>query len=445
MARQEQITEVLAVFQEAKERGDDPLRAVMQVLLQRLLEEEMTAHLGAEAYERTPERQGHRNGYKPRQWTTRVGTLELLVPQDREGTFRTELFERYQRSEKALVLALVEMYLQGVSTRKVQRITEKLCGRRIKRSQVSSLTADLEAHVQAWRSRRLKGVWPYLVVDARYEDVRQGPHVVSQAVLTVVGIGEEGYREVLGTYLGDSESEATWGEVLKDLKARGLSGVRYVVSDAHEGLVAAIRRHLQGVLWQRCQVHVLRNLLGKVSKADRAWIVTRWGRIREAPTHQEARRLLPELVEALEARYPKVASWLEEAGEEALTVYALPAGHRKRMRSTNMVERWFEEVARRTRVVRIFPNASGPCARGSPAASRRPTSPATSDSAQGSSAASSGTCNGGSEKWASADGSENDRDERKGAGGEESGAVAHGEGSGRRCERCRSDHDSDAR
>ena len=182
--------------------------------------------------------------------------------------------------------------------------------------------------------------------------------MVSQAVLTVVGISEDGYREVLGTYMGDSESEATWGEVLQDLKARGLSGVRYVVSDAHEGLVAAVRRHLQGVLWQRCQVHVLRNLLGKVSKRDRAWIVTAWRKMRDAATREEARRLLAELVEALEERYPQVASWLEEAGEEALTVYALPASHRKRMRSTNMLERWHQEVARRTRVVRIFPNGA---------------------------------------------------------------------------------------
>ena len=358
MARHQERTDLLEVFQEATATGDDPLRVLMQLLLQRLLEEEMTAHVGAAAYERTTGRRGHRNGYKPRQWTTRVGKMELLVPQDREGTFQTALFERYQRSEKALVLSLAEMYLQGVSTRKVQRITERLCGRRFSKSQVSSLTADLEAHVQSWRRRPLEGAWPYLVIDARYEDVRQGPHVVSQAVLTVVGISEDGYREVLGTYIGDSESEAIWGEVLQDLKARGLSGVRYAVSDAHEGLVAAVHRHLQGVLWQRCQVHVLRNLLGKVSKRDRGWIVTAWRRMRDAATHEEARRLLAELVESLEERYPRVASWLEAAGEQALTVYALPASHRKRLRSTNMLERWHQEVKRRTRVVRIFPNGA---------------------------------------------------------------------------------------
>ena len=357
MARQEETTELLAVWQEAKEAGDDPIRALLEVFLQRLLEEEMTAHLGAEPYERTDGRRGHRNGTKPRCLKTRVGTLELLVPKDREGRFRTELFERYQRSEKALVLAVVEMYLQGVSTRKVKRITQDLCGLEVSRSQVSALTASLQAEVDAWRSRPLEGAYPYLVIDARYEKVRRRPHVVSQAVLTVVGISEEGYREVLGTYLGDSESEATWGEVFQDLKARGLGGVAYVVSDAHEGLVAAIRRYFQGAVWQRCQVHVVGNLLAKVSAKDRAWVLQAWRQVRDAETLEAARSRLADLIGALEARYPRVAAWLEEAGEEALAVYALPAGHRKRMRSTNMLERWHQEVKRRTRVVRIFPNA----------------------------------------------------------------------------------------
>jgi len=316
----------------------------------------MTAHLGAEPYERTDRRRGHRNGYKPRTLKTRVGRLEMMVPKDREGRFRTELFARYQRSEKALVLALVEMYLQGVSTRKVKRITRELCGLDVSRSQVSALVTDLQAQIDAWRGRPLEGAWPYLVIDARYEKVRRGPHVVSQAVLTVVGVSEEGYREILGTYLGDSESEATWGDVFKDLKARGLEGVAYIVSDAHEGLVAAVRRYFQGAVWQRCQVHVVRNLLGKVSPTDRAWVAAGWRAVREAETLEAARRRLAELVGVLEAKYPSVAAWLEEAGEEALAVYALPPPHRKRMRSTNMLERWHQEVKRRTQVVRIFPD-----------------------------------------------------------------------------------------
>jgi putative transposase len=356
MARREETTELVQVWQEAREAGDDPIRALMQVLLQGLLEEEMTAHVGAEPYERTEGRRGHRNGYKPRSLKTRVGTLDLLVPQDREGRFRTELFERYQRSEKALVLALVQMYLEGVSTRKVKRITEQLCGLEISRSQVSALVVDLQAEIDAWRSRPLAKRYPYLVIDARYEKVRRRPHVVSQAVLVVVGIGEDGRREVLGTYLADSESEATWSDVFKDLKGRGLEGVQYVVSDDHEGLVAAVQRYFQGAVWQRCQVHLVRNLLAKVSRGDRPWVLEGWREVREAKTLEEARARLRELVETLEAKYPEVATWLEEAGEEALAVYALPEEHRKRMRSTNMLERLNQELKRRTRVVRIFPD-----------------------------------------------------------------------------------------
>jgi len=358
MARQEETTELVQVWQEAREAGDDPVRALMQMLLQGLLEEEMTVHVGAGPYERTEGRRGHRNGYKPRALKTRVGTLDLWVPQDRQGQFRTELFERYQRSEKALVLALVEMYLQGVSTRKVQRITEELCGLEVSRSQVSALVVDLETQIAAWRSRPLGKRYPYLVIDARYEKVRRRPHVVSQAVLVVVGIGEDGRREVLGTYLADSESEATWSDVFKDLKGRGLEGVQYVVSDDHEGLVAAVARYFQGALWQRCQVHVVRNLLAKVSPKDRPWVLEAWRAVREAKTLEEARGRLRELVEALEAKHPEVAAWLEEAGEEALAVYALPEEHRKRMRSTNMLERLNQELKRRTRVVRIFPDGA---------------------------------------------------------------------------------------
>jgi transposase-like protein len=358
MARQEETTELVQVWQEAREAGDDPVRALMQMLLQGLLEEEMTAHVGAEPYERTEGRRGLRNGYKPRSLKTRVGTLDLWVPQDRQGRFRTELFERYQRSEKALVLALVQMYLEGVSTRKVQRITEQLCGLEISRSQVSALVVDLETQIAAWRSRPLGKRYPYLVIDARYEKVRRRPHVVSQAVLVVVGIGEDGRREVLGTYLADSESEATWSDVFKDLKGRGLEGVQYVVSDDHEGLVAAVRRYFQGAVWQRCQVHLVRNLLAKVSRGDRPWVLEGWRAVREAKTLEEARGRLRELVERLEAKYPEVAAWLEEAGEEALAVYALPEEHRKRMRSTNMLERLNQELKRRTRVVRIFPDGA---------------------------------------------------------------------------------------
>jgi len=362
MARRAQDTRLWDVWQEAGNEGDDGIRRLLETVVQRVLDEELTAFLGAERHERTEARRGYRNGTKPRQLKTRVGTLELLVPKDREGRFRTELWERYQRSEKALLLAVAEMYVRGVSTRKVKGITEALCGLEISRTQVSELAKGLDAEVSAWRTRPLSKAYPYLVVDARYEKVRRGPHVVSCGVLLVVGIASDGYREILGTYTANSESETTWSEVFADLRGRGLSGVEFVVSDDHKGLRAAIDRHFQGALWQRCQVHMLRNVLAHVSKKDRRWVVDLMRAITNAPTLDAARTALQEAVSALQARYPKVAELLDEHGEEMLAVYQLPEPHRKRMRSTNMLERFNQELKRRTRVVRIFPD-EGSCLR----------------------------------------------------------------------------------
>jgi len=355
MARQGQDTKLMDLWQEASESGDDGFRRLLESVVQRVLDEELTAFLGAEAYERTAERHGYRNGYKPRQLKTRVGTLELLVPQDREGRFSPSLFERYQRSEKALLLALVEMYVQGVSTRKVKKITEVLCGQEISKTQVSELAKGLDAEVELWRSRRLSKSYPYLMVDARYEKVRRGPQVESMGVLVVVGIAEDGYREILGTYTAPAENDTTWSDAFRDLEKRGLRGVRFVVSDDHKGLRNAIERHFAGALWQRCQVHFLRNVLGQVSKKDRKWAVDLMRAITNADTLSEARNKLQAAVAAFEKRYPKVAALLDEHGEEILAVYQLPESHRRNMRTTNMLERENQELKRRTRVVRIFP------------------------------------------------------------------------------------------
>jgi len=227
--------------QDALLDDSDFLRRLVEQTLQGVLEAEMTAHLSAEPYERTEARTGHRNGYRPRTLHTRVGTLTLMVPQDREGTFSTALFARYQRSEKALVVALMEMYLEGVSTRKVQDITEALCGTTFSKSLVSSLVGTLDAELTAWRTRRLDDVlYPYLTVDARYEDVRQDGRIVSQGVLIVAGVREDGKREILSVEVADTESEATYQECFRQLKARGLQGVELVTSDDHRGLVAAV-------------------------------------------------------------------------------------------------------------------------------------------------------------------------------------------------------------
>jgi putative transposase len=356
MARRLQDTKAWALWQEASEDGDDGIRRLLETTVQRVLDEELTAFLGAERHERTAGRQGYRNGYKPRQLKTRVGTLSLMVPKDREGRFQTELFERYQRSEKALLLAVAEMYVKGVSTRKVKDITEALCGLEISRTQVSELSKGLDAEVAAWRTRPLSKQYPYLVVDARYEKVREDAHVTSRGVLLVVGIDEDGYREILATSTANTESETTWSEVFADLRDRGLQGVRFVVSDDHRGLRAAIDRHFQGALWQRCQVHLLRNVLAHVSKKDRKWAVDLMRAITNAETLETARAALRQAVAAFEARYPKVARLLDEHGEEMLAVYQLPKPHRQRMRTTNMLERFNQELKRRTRVVRIFPD-----------------------------------------------------------------------------------------
>jgi transposase-like protein len=334
----------------------DGMRRMVERVVQQVLETEMSSFLGADSYERTGERRGYRNGYKPRTLKTRVGELELMVPKDRDGQFQTELFERYQRSEKALVLAVTQMYVEGVSTRKVRDITEVLCGLEISKSQVSALAQKLDAEVEQWRERPIEKAFPYLMIDARYEKVRRGGEVISQGVLLAVGVSEEGFREVLGVWMADSESEASWGEVFSALSRRGLRGVRYVVSDDHQGMLRAIERHFQGVAWQRCQVHFVRNLLNHTAAREKAAVLAQLKSVTEAPSLVTARKALSEAVETLGRRSPRVAALLDAHGEEILAAYQLPESHRKRMRSTNMLERVNQEIKRRTRVIRIFPN-----------------------------------------------------------------------------------------
>jgi putative transposase len=339
---------------------DDPafLREIVERMLQEFLEAEMTEHVGAAPYERTTERKGHRNGHKPRTLRTRVGTLNLLVPQDREGTFSTRLFSRYQRNEKALVLALMEMYVEGISTRKVKDVTEKLCGTSFSKSLVSSLAARLDSELQAWRSRPLEAeAYPYLFVDARYEKVRVDHRIVSQGVLIVSAVrAPDGFREILGVEVSDTESEATYQELFRSLKERGLSGVELVISDDHEGLKAAIFRHFQGASWQRCQVHYARNLLGMVGYAKRKDLAAQLRAIFAATSRDTALRLASELADRWRESHPKVSEHIEEHVEECLSCLAFPESHRRRIRTTNGQERLNQEIKRRSRVVRIFPN-----------------------------------------------------------------------------------------
>ena len=338
---------------------DDPgfLRELVQRAVQQILEAEMTEHLGAAPYERVEGRTGQRNGYKPRALRTRVGTLNLLVPQDREGTFSTRLFSRYQRNERALVLALMEMYVEGVSTRKVKEVTQELCGTTFSKSLISSLAGSLDAELQAWRNRRLEAkAYPYLFVDARYEKVRVDGRVVSQGVLIVSGVRDDGFREILAVEVADTESEATYQELFRSLKRRGLSGVELVVSDDHGGLKAAIARNFQGASYQRCQVHYARNLLGMVSHARRKELSEGLRGVFAAPSREVALRLASELAQRWRQSHPRVAEHLEEHIEECLSCLSFPESHRRRIRTTNGLERLSQEIKRRTRVVRIFPN-----------------------------------------------------------------------------------------
>jgi len=338
---------------------DDPqfLGQIVEVVLQQLLEAEITEHLGAAPYQRTESRKGHRNGYKSRKLKSRVGTLELLVPQDREGIFSTQLFARYQRNEKALTLALMEMYLEGVSTRKVREVTEELCGTTFSKSTISRLATALDSELEEWRQRPLEAdSYPYLFVDAHYEKVRIGSRIVSEGILVVCAVREDGFREILAVEVADVESEATYQELFRALKERGLKGVELVTSDEHKGLKSAIERHFRGASHQRCQFHYAKNLLGLVSFAKRKELGAGLRAVFSAPTRELALRSAQELADRWRGSHPKVAEHIEEHIEECLACLSFPESHRRRIRTTNGLERFNQEIKRRSRVVRIFPN-----------------------------------------------------------------------------------------
>ena len=337
-------------------RDQDFVRVALEALLQAALEAEMTEAIGAEKGERTETRLSYRSGYYGRSLITRVGTLELRVPQDRFGRFSTELFARYQRSEKALVGALAEMYVQGVSTRKVKAVTEALCGHSFSASAISAVNKSLDEALRRFAERRLAEPFPYLILDARYEKVREAGVIVPQAVLIAVAVDGEGRRQVLGVELANRESRSSWRDFLSGLKERGLCGVEFVVSDDHEGLRAAIREVLPAAVWQRCYVHFLRNALDYVPRKvdDDCLQELRW--IYHRRDLAEVRRDIAAWLAKWQSKYPKLCDWAEDNIEETLTYYRLPLAHHKHLKSTNMLERLNQEIKRRTHVVRIFPN-----------------------------------------------------------------------------------------
>ena len=344
------------VLQLLADQGFDGMAHAIQILLNEAMKLERAETLGADPYQRTQARRGHANGFKPKTVNSRLGQLQLQVPQTRGVEFYPSALERGERSERALKLAVAEMYVQGVSTRKVAEITRELCGLDVSSSQVSRTAALLDEELQQWRSRPL-GRTPYLLVDARYEKVRHGGSVVDCAVLVAVGITPEGKRSVLGVSVSLSEAEVHWREFFQSLIARGMHGVEMIVSDAHEGLAAARRASFAGVPWQRCQFHLQQNAMQYVPKIDmRKEAAADLRSVFNATDRFEADRLLDLLVKKYQQTAPRFAAWLEQAVPEGLTVLALPAAYRRRLRTSNVLERLNREIKRRTRVATLFPH-----------------------------------------------------------------------------------------
>lgn len=338
------------------EQGADGFKEALRLLMNAAMVEEREKYLGAAAYERTEGRQGYANGYKDKTLKTRVGSLELDIPQTRDSKFYPGSLEKGERSERVLGLAIAEMYVQGVSTRRVSAITEQLCGFEISSSTVSKLTAELDPLFKEWRERVL-GKYTYVYLDARYENVRHGGLIVDEAVFTAVGVNDDGKREVLGTSVSRSEAEIHWRQFLEDLQKRGLHGVQLFTSDDHPGLKKARKAVFPGIAWQRCQFHLQQNAQAYVPKEEmKEQVAADIRAIFNAPDKVEADRLLKKTMTIYEKSAPKLSSWLEENIAEGLTVFSFPAQHRVKIRTTNVIERLNREIKRRTRVVSIFPN-----------------------------------------------------------------------------------------
>lgn len=356
MTRQTQSNELDSIVELLADHGFDGMSEAIEILFNEAMKLQRSEALGALPYQRTSDRRGHANGFKPKTVATRLGKLELQVPQTRGVEFYPTVLERGDRSERALKLAVAEMYVQGVSTRKVAAITQELCGLEVSSVQVSRAAALLDEELEAWRNRPL-GETPYLILDARYEKIRHGGAVVSCAVLVAIGVTPEGGRSILGVSVSLSEAEVHWREFLASLQDRGLHGVRYVVSDDHAGLKQAREARFAGVPWQRCQFHLAQNAMQYVpTLAMRREVARDLRSVLDAGDAAEADRQLGQLVKKYAATAPKLAAWLEANVPEALTVLQLPAAHRRKLRTTNMLERVNKEIKRRTRVATLFPN-----------------------------------------------------------------------------------------
>jgi putative transposase len=334
----------------------DSLREGVRVLAQALMDVEVSGQIGAEPYERTTERLAYRNGYRNRTWDTRVGTIELRIPKVTRGSYFPSLLEPRRRAEKALYSVVTEAYVKGVSTRKVDDLVKALGLDGISKSEVSRICKLLDEDVEAFRRRPIEAEIPYLWLDATFHKVRLNERVSSVATVVAVGVTSTGERTILGVDCGPSEDHVFWTQFLRSLVKRGLKGVLLVISDAHEGLVSAIAKVLQGAQWQRCRVHFIRNLLSVVPKDAQQAVAAIVRMIFVEPDHASAMVQLKKVAGTLDHRFPRAAELLEEAAEDLLSHLNFPPEHRRRLHSTNPLERLHKEIKRRTSVVGIFPN-----------------------------------------------------------------------------------------
>ncbi|MGE5482932.1 MAG: IS256 family transposase [Bacteroidota bacterium] len=338
------------------DRDTDFLREGMKVLGETLMEIELTQQIGAERYERSSERSSQRNGYRERQWDTRVGTVDLKVPRVRDGSFFPSILEPRKRAERALAAVIQQAYVEGVSTRRVDDLVKALGMEGISKSQVSRICEELDAEIGRFRTRLLEGVYPYVWLDATFLKVRDNGRVVSMAVVVAIGVRQTGEREVLGWEIGPSEDGAFWLRFLRGLVARGLRGVKLVISDAHEGLKSAIAAVLQGASWQRCRVHFIRNALAYVPKAAAQMVAATIRTVFVQPDAQSAKETWRKVADTFRKRYPKLAALMNEAEADVLAYLAFPQEHWRQIWSNNPLERLNREIKRRTDVVGIFPN-----------------------------------------------------------------------------------------
>jgi transposase-like protein len=356
MTYQSDFTLPSELLEQIASQGFEVLPELIRIVLNAAMQAERQQYLRAAPYQHTPERQGHGNGFKPKTVSTRMGEITVNIPQVREGGFYPEALEKGQRSERALTLTLAEMYVQGVSTRKVTAIVEQLCGTSVSSSLVSKAATQLDETLEAWRNRPLDE-FRYVFLDARYEKVRQNGQVRDAAILIAVGVGQESKRQILGVSVSLSEHEAHWRTFLQSLVTRGLGGVQLITSDDHAGLKAARIAVFGGVPWQRCQFHLQQNAGAHVPRQEmRREVAEDLRTIFNAPDRHTAEAYLAKIVQKYAQTVPILANWLEKNIPEGLTVFSFPASHRRRLRTANGLERLSREIKRRTRVVSIFPN-----------------------------------------------------------------------------------------